>query len=403
MAPPTVVVVSIPVGLGGSVRSAVNLLTYLDGAARRVVVGPRTGRVVEVLAERRAFERYLPFVPTTGRFRNLGRLAAAARIAGWLLRHRRQVRAVHANGFGEMIITLPGAALARVPLVVWVHQFALPRSIARLAGLWRRLLARTTVRWAAVSPLAADLVVEAGLARAGEVAVVPNPIDPADVVAPVRTVDSEAVRVAYVGTPAVYKGFHLLPDIVEAVHRRVGDGPGVRWLVFSRQNGDDMAGTWDRLRAQERTLPVSLEGKTPDVAGIYARCDIVVVPSERESFCRVAAEAMANGLPVVGTDLEPVRALLGDDEAGLLVPVGDVEAIAGAVVRLAGDAGLRARLGAAGRARVAPFQPAAVRDAFLDLLGIGPSPGGPDAPAPAPGPAARSGTGPAPGPGMVAR
>src|SRR5690606_8034652 len=37
VAPPTVVVVSIPVGLGGSVRSAVNLLTYLDGAARRVV------------------------------------------------------------------------------------------------------------------------------------------------------------------------------------------------------------------------------------------------------------------------------------------------------------------------------------------------------------------------------
>ena len=45
----TVVMVSIPVGVGGSTRSAVNLLTYLEGAARRVVVGPPGGRVVDLI------------------------------------------------------------------------------------------------------------------------------------------------------------------------------------------------------------------------------------------------------------------------------------------------------------------------------------------------------------------
>jgi glycosyltransferase involved in cell wall biosynthesis len=96
---------------------------------------------------------------------------------------------------------------------------------------------------------------------------------------------------------------------------------------------------------------------------------VVVCPSVQESFCRVAAEAMLNGIPVVGSDLEPVRALLGDGDAGLLFPVGDVAAGAEAIVRLARDPGLRQRLGDQGRARAAVFGGEPVRRAFLELLG----------------------------------
>ena len=70
-------------------------------------------------------------------------------------------------------------------------------------------------------------------------------------------------------------------------------------------------------------------------------------PSVLESFCRVAAEAMLNGIPVVGSDLAPIRALLGDDEAGLLFPVGDTHRAAEAIARLVADGG-RTALGAAG-------------------------------------------------------
>ena len=76
-------------------------------------------------------------------------------------------------------------------------------------------------------------------------------------------------------------------------------------------------------------------------------------PSVLESFCRVAAEAMLNGIPVVGSDLAPIRALLGDDEAGLLFPVGDTHRAAEAIARLVADGGLRpasARRAAAGGA-----------------------------------------------------
>jgi glycosyltransferase involved in cell wall biosynthesis len=174
------------------------------------------------------------------------------------------------------------------------------------------------------------------------------------------------VSVAYLGAPRDYKGFHLLPDLVE----RVGDRVPVRWLVFSRQTDDHLSGAWRRLRELEATGRVSIEGKVTDVSTAYARCDLVVCPSLRESFCRVAAEAMLNGVPVVGSDLEPVRALLGDRDAGLLFPPGDTDAAAEAIVRLAGDAGLRDRLGAEGRERAAAFGPEPVRRAFLGLLAL---------------------------------
>ena len=91
----------------------------------------------------------------------------------------------------------------------------------------------------------------------------------------------------------------------------------------------------------------------------------------QESFCRVAAEAMLNGLPVVGSDLEPVRALLGDEQAGILCPVGDVEAAAKAIVRLATDADLRTELGTEGRRRALAFAPDVVGAQFGEIYRLG--------------------------------
>jgi glycosyltransferase involved in cell wall biosynthesis len=145
----------------------------------------------------------------------------------------------------------------------------------------------------------------------------------------------------------------------------------VRWLVFSRQGDDHLAGTWDRLRHLEAEGRVSIGGKLTDVGAAYARADVVVCPSVHESFCRVAAEAMLNGIPVAGSDLEPVRALLGEGDAGLLFPVGDLDAGAEAIARLARDRGLRERLGRAGRDRAGAYAPAAIGARFVELLGLG--------------------------------
>jgi glycosyltransferase involved in cell wall biosynthesis len=83
-----------------------------------------------------------------------------------------------------------------------------------------------------------------------------------------------------------------------------------------------------------------------------------------------AAEAMACGVPVVGSSSGAISDLVG--RAGLIVPEGDVDALAAALHRLAVDERLRAELGAAGRRRSARlFSHQAVATTTLRAVEIG--------------------------------
>ena len=82
--------------------------------------------------------------------------------------------------------------------------------------------------------------------------------------------------------------------------------------------------------------------------------DVMVLPSIRsqtfnEPFGRVLVEAMACGVPIVGTTCGSMRLVLGD--AGVIVPDGDAEALGKAVGDLLADPEARARLATLGRER----------------------------------------------------
>jgi glycosyltransferase involved in cell wall biosynthesis len=82
----------------------------------------------------------------------------------------------------------------------------------------------------------------------------------------------------------------------------------------------------------------------------YAAADLFVLPSRYEGYGVVYAEALAHGLPVIACDVGPVPELVGE-EAALLVPPGDVQALSGALDLLLKDAALRDRMSAAARHR----------------------------------------------------
>jgi glycosyltransferase involved in cell wall biosynthesis len=89
--------------------------------------------------------------------------------------------------------------------------------------------------------------------------------------------------------------------------------------------------------------------------GFYRRIDVLAVPSRtqrnwKEQFGRVLVEAMASGVPVVGSDSGAIPEVVG--EAGLIFPEGEVEALRGTLRRLMDDAALWGELSARGRARV---------------------------------------------------
>jgi glycosyltransferase involved in cell wall biosynthesis len=96
----------------------------------------------------------------------------------------------------------------------------------------------------------------------------------------------------------------------------------------------------------------------PEVAAIYATADVVMVPSRTtrtwtEQFGKTALEAMAVGTPVVAYDSGALAALLGP--SGVVVPEGDVEALARGVVQVLADPAWRQDLGRAGRVRAAAY------------------------------------------------
>jgi glycosyltransferase involved in cell wall biosynthesis len=89
----------------------------------------------------------------------------------------------------------------------------------------------------------------------------------------------------------------------------------------------------------------------PDrVAELIASADILVLPSFIENLPLSIIEAMASGVAVVATPVGAVPDIVRDEETGLLVPVGDVDALEAALTRLVKDPALRHRLGSAGLA-----------------------------------------------------
>ena len=98
---------------------------------------------------------------------------------------------------------------------------------------------------------------------------------------------------------------------------------------------------------------VALTGYRDDVPALLRALDVVVHTSiEPEPFGRVVAEGMAAGRPVIATDAGGAPEVTGESgAAALLVPPGDVAAMAGAILQLLDDPAEAQRLAEAGRQR----------------------------------------------------
>jgi glycosyltransferase involved in cell wall biosynthesis len=132
--------------------------------------------------------------------------------------------------------------------------------------------------------------------------------------------------------------------LLEAFARVATTRPGWRLLIA----GDgplrgDLETLGARLGLRGR---IDLPGLVHDVAGLLARADLYVLASRREVFPMALCEAMASGVPAVAMEYRPgVRELVHDGIDGVVVPPGDVPALATAMARLMDDPVERQRLG----------------------------------------------------------
>lgn len=158
-------------------------------------------------------------------------------------------------------------------------------------------------------------------------------------------------RMLFVGRLEPRKGFRIAIDAFAELGARYDD---LRLVVV----GDGPQ------RTQVRRLPPRLRARVDMIGRVshaalptyHAASDLFVAPATgRESFGIVLAEAMAAGLPVVASDLPGYGEVVRHGREGLLVPPGDVAALAAAAARLLDDPALAARLADAGRVRARAF------------------------------------------------
>jgi glycosyltransferase involved in cell wall biosynthesis len=157
------------------------------------------------------------------------------------------------------------------------------------------------------------------------------------------------VKAAVVARMLVPKG---IAETVAAVRRARAQGAPVELNLYGAPDPSNRRSySQDDLRRWSAEPGIAWHGPTDDVTRVWRENHVAVLLSYREGLPKGLVEAAAAGRPIVTTDVTGCREVVRDGIEGLLVPLGDIDAAARALARLAGDAPLRARMGAAAHAR----------------------------------------------------
>lgn len=202
------------------------------------------------------------------------------------------------------------------------------------------------------------------------VSVIPDPI-PVQVDCRERNTECgvNAKRVVTIGRYAYQKGYDLLLQAWAEISRIRELENGEEWTLDIYGQGDQT--DYRQLMAELGidTNRCHLNGPIEDVVKTYHNSSIFVLSSRFEGFGLVLVEAMACGLPVVSFDCPAgPDEIITDGVDGLLVPSGDVHALAGKLMTLMSDEDLRKRLGQQARQSARRYEMAAVATQWKDLF-----------------------------------
>jgi glycosyltransferase involved in cell wall biosynthesis len=350
-------------GITGVERVVESLLHGLGPGFEQTVVYPPAGLMQARFRQRAA--HLVVAEPRTQFDRGFLHTLAAA------LRERR-IDVVISHGSRYDFHAALAARRAGVPHLVSRAVALADEEFPRLRGHVYRLADAWTLRGArgiiAVSQASKQRMLATQRLSPQRIEVIPNGVE----VPPVDAAERAAARQAFgasgdafvvggVGQLIERKSFHLL---VEAAARLTGVPPVVVALV-----GDGPERERLLALARERGVQVELTGFQERPHPFIAAFDVAVLPSRAEGMPLVLLESMALGIACVATPAAGSAEVIEDGVSGLLVPFDDIAALAAALGRLRADPTLRARLSAAGAARIAAqFSPAAMWARWGEVL-----------------------------------
>lgn len=340
---PHVLLVIDSLDVGGAERHVIGLGSALVRRGYRVTLACAAGGALQEAAE--AAGMLVCVVarhPVKRRF-DVGYMLGLADV---LRRHT--VDLVHAHLYAS--VTAAAAALAdtHLPLLVTEHSQADWRS--RRARRRSRSAYARAGRIIAVSDAIARRLREEDRVCEDKVIVVPNALVP-PCEAGLQQQDEPSLgtgpRIGVVARLQPEKGVASFLDAASIILRQV---PLARFLVVG--DGPERAALQDRAAQLGLDGAVEFLGFRLDAPSLIGKLDVLAIPSFNEGTPLVALEAMAAGVPVVASAVGGIPEQVRHGQEGLLMPAGDADALAAAVLLLLSDPGLRQRLGAAGRKRV---------------------------------------------------
>ena len=346
--------------IGGAQTYVASLLPAL--ACRfEVVVAAHGPGPLRAAAEATPGVRYVALRHVRRRISPLRDLVGFFELVRVLRRERPDI--VHANSSKAGVLGRAAARLAGVPIRIFtVHGWAFSAYSGASGRLYRwadRAVRPLTTVAICVSERERSAGVEAGTCDPERTVVIPNAVDVSS--APQAAPEHEKAQIVAVGRLKPPKDFLTLLRALAVLPRGtfeaviVGDGP----------DRTRLAREIDELGIEES---VQLLGERSDVPALLAESDVFVLSSKSEGLPVSVLEAMAAGLPTVASRVGGVPELVADGEQGLLVPPGDVGALAAALARLIAEPATRRRLGDAARARAeAQFGLEPFRQAHVEL------------------------------------
>jgi glycosyltransferase involved in cell wall biosynthesis len=262
--------------------------------------------------------------------------------------HAQQSRGLYLAGTAAMLAGRTAVIQTEHNISIdWHRRALIPARVRWGSNLLRRVFAQhVAAKIVAISSGAARFYTDVLGLPPEKVVVIPyaHPQLPAQ-----SGIDRPAHHGPLIGTVANLTEQKGLPHLIEAAAIVRDTHPAATFrLIGGGHLHETLAAQIAALGLQDR---VKLLGFQPDATSLMAEFDIFVLPSLWEPFGMVLLEAMANGVPVVATDVDGVADVVVHNETGLLVPPADPRALAEAIVRLLSSPRLGQAMGKRGRER----------------------------------------------------
>ena len=283
----------------------------------------------------------------------------------YLFRHKNEIDIIHTHiaswnaGFAGWIGNLLGIpVLCKAAYLPAFHEFN--RSVP-FSETWRRW--RRRIRFIALTQdMAEDIVLNE--VPPEQVHVIPNGVT---ITGDSTSVDANhfVLCVANFSQGSAHKGFDVLIKAWEKVHRVLPN-------ACLRIAGGGDSEPWRAMAtALKCNKSIQFMGHISDVTDCYRQAAIFVLSSREEGISNALLEAQSCGIPAVAADIPGNREIIIHQETGLLVPVGDVDAFADAILTFVQDAELRKAMGETARKRIIEnFSIASVVDRTCEVYSL---------------------------------